>query len=54
MDLRPPMLDDLGLLATLSWFFRRFQTVYSRIQIEQEIEVEEDDVPLPLKSSLSG
>jgi signal transduction histidine kinase len=45
MDLRPPMLDDLGLLATLSWFFRRFQTVYSKIQIEQEIEVEEDDVP---------
>jgi signal transduction histidine kinase len=49
MDLRPSMLDDLGLLATLSWFFRRFQTVYSKIQVEQEIDVEEDDVPRSLR-----
>ena len=49
MDLRPSMLDDLGLLATLSWFFRRFQTIYSKIQVEQEIEVEEDDVPRSLR-----
>jgi signal transduction histidine kinase len=50
MDLRPPMLDDLGLLATLSWFFRRFQTIYSGIQIEQDIGIEEADVPLTLKT----
>ena len=50
MDLRPPMLDDLGLLATLSWFFRRFQTIYSGIQIELEIAIEEGDLPLPLKT----
>ncbi len=50
MDLRPPMLDDLGLLATLSWFCRRFHTIYSQIQIEQEIGVEEKDMPLPLKT----
>jgi PAS domain S-box-containing protein len=49
MDLRPPMLDDLGLLATLSWFCRRFQTIYSKIQVEQKIGIEEGDVPLPLK-----
>ena len=30
MDLRPSMLDDLGILATLSWFCRRYQTIYSR------------------------
>ncbi len=49
MDLRPSILDDLGLLAGLSWFCRRFQTTYSNIQIEREIEVEEGDVPPPLK-----
>jgi signal transduction histidine kinase len=48
-DLRPPMLDDLGLLPTLSWFFRRFQTVYSSIRVEQEIDIEEEEVPNPLK-----
>jgi signal transduction histidine kinase len=49
-DLRPSILDDLGLLATLSWFCRRYQTIYSEIQIEQEICIEEGDVPLPLKT----
>ena len=49
MDLRPSILDDLGLLAGLSWFCRRFQTTYSNIQIERQIEVEEGDVSPPLK-----
>ena len=49
MDLRPPTLDDLGLLPTLSWFFRRFQTIYSTIQIKQGIDIDEGDVPHPLK-----
>ena len=49
MDLRPPMLDDLGLLPTLSWFFRRFQAIYSEIQIEQEIDIEEGEIPKALK-----
>jgi signal transduction histidine kinase len=49
MDLRPSMLDDIGILATLSWFCRRYQTIYSEIRIEQEIEIKEGDVPPPLK-----
>ena len=49
MDLRPSTLDDLGLLPTLSWFCRNFQTVYSTIRVEQEIEIEEGDVPPLLK-----
>jgi len=48
-DLRPSMLDDLGLLPTLSWFCRRFQTIYSGIRIEQEIAIQEDDIPQMLK-----
>ena len=49
MDLRPSILDDLGLLPTLSWFFRRFRSIYSEIRIEQEIEIKEGDVPHSLK-----
>jgi PAS domain S-box-containing protein len=49
MDLRPSMLDDLGLLPTLTWFCRRFQTIYSGIQVEQEIDIREGDVPHLLK-----
>lgn len=50
MDLRPPMLDDLGILATLSWFCRRFQTIFPGIRIEQKIDIKEDEVPDSLKT----
>jgi len=50
MDLRPPTLDDLGILATISWFCREFQRIYSGIRIEQQINIQEDNVPDPLKT----
>ena len=49
-DLRPSILDDLGILATIAWFCREFQNVYSRIRIEKEIAIKETDIPLPLKT----
>ena len=49
MDLRPSMLDDLGLLPALSWFCRRFQTIYSGIWIEQENGIDEAEIPNALK-----
>ncbi|MRR39419.1 hypothetical protein EG829_33190 [bacterium] len=49
MDLRPSILDDLGILATISWFCREFQTVYTGIKVNKTIELEEDDVPENLK-----
>jgi PAS domain S-box-containing protein len=48
-DLRPPLLDDLGIVATLSWFCRRFETIYSEIKVEQAITIQEKEVPEPLK-----
>lgn len=33
LDLRPPMLDDLGLLATLLWYFEHY-TARSGIQVQ--------------------
>ncbi|MBI4496170.1 MAG: PAS domain S-box protein [Deltaproteobacteria bacterium] len=49
MDLRPPMLDDLGLLPTLSWLCRRFRTIYPGIQVGLEMTLEESGIPPPLK-----
>ena len=50
MDLHPSILDDLGIVAALSWFCRRFQTTYSHIRIEQDVGIEENEVPLSLKT----
>jgi len=49
MDLRPSTLDDLGILATLEWFCREYQKIYSHIHIEKEIGLHENKVPTPLK-----
>jgi len=48
-DLRPPILDDLGILATIGWYCREFQEVYSGIRIEKTVEIEENRVPERLK-----
>ena len=48
-DLRPSLLDDLGLLATLSWYCRRYQTIYTGIKVELEQGLEESDIPNVLK-----
>jgi len=49
MDLRPSTLDDLGILATIAWLCREFQSTYSTVEIKREISAEESDVPNPLK-----
>lgn len=50
MALRPSILDDLGIVATLSWFCREFEKVYSGIRIERQIDLREEDVPDSLKT----
>ncbi len=49
MDLRPSILDDLGILTTLDWFCREFQEVYPHIEIIKRVELREDQIPEPLK-----
>ena len=49
MELRPSVLDDLGVLAALSWFVREYQRVYTHIQTELLTELEEQEVPDVLK-----
>jgi signal transduction histidine kinase len=48
-DLRPSLIDDLGIVATIAWFSREFEKLYGGIRIEQAIQLEEKDVPGPLK-----
>jgi PAS domain S-box-containing protein len=50
MDLRPSILDDLGILATISWFCREFQSIYSGIKIEKQIGIKEDEIADSLKT----
>lgn len=52
MDLRPSILDDLGILATLSWFFREFGTVCRDMEVEKDFGIEEESVPVPLKITI--
>jgi PAS domain S-box-containing protein len=49
-DLRPSILDDLGILATITWFCREFQNVYSSIKIIKDVAILESDIPSPLKT----
>ncbi len=49
MALRPSLLDDLGILATINWFCRNFEKTYCHIQIRLKIKIEESEVPDPLK-----
>jgi PAS domain S-box-containing protein len=45
MALRPSILDDLGLLATIGWFARELETMYPALKVERRIEVAEGDIP---------
>jgi PAS domain S-box-containing protein len=49
-DLRPSILDDLGILATINWLCREFQEVYTGIRIKAEIDVQENSIPSSLKT----
>jgi len=45
----PTTLEDIGILATISWFCREFQETYSGIQIEKHIDIQEEEIPYFLK-----
>jgi two-component system, NarL family, sensor kinase len=49
MRLRPPSLDELGLLPTLNSLSDSFERAYPDMHVEKRIELEEDDMPPPLK-----
>jgi signal transduction histidine kinase len=48
-ELRPPFLDNMGVVAALQWFFRQYRTTYPGIHVEVEVGIEEQDIPDPLR-----
>jgi two-component system NarL family sensor kinase len=51
-DLRPSTLDDLGIVPTMTWFFREFEMVCHGKTIEKNFIVNESEVPVPLKPTI--
>lgn len=52
MDLRPAMLDDLGVLPTLAWFCREYQNVYPSVELDLRLELREENIPSCLKTAI--
>lgn len=52
MNLRPSTLDDFGIVSTLKWFIREFQSKNPTISVTQHITVLEDDIPRALKTNI--
>jgi two-component system NarL family sensor kinase len=48
-DLRPKLLDDLGLLPTLEWYCRGVEEAHSGVSVECNLTVAEHQVPDALK-----
>jgi len=44
MNLRPSILDDLGLKATIKWFVREFASHFPAISVNLQIDVAESDL----------
>jgi signal transduction histidine kinase len=51
-DLRPSILDDLGILPALNWFCREYEKTYSQISVQKEMGISEDEVPDSLKTAI--
>jgi len=49
IDLRPPSLDDLGLVPTINALCREFGKLHPGIRVEQQIKGAEALIPAPLK-----
>src|SRR6516164_3869454 len=45
MNLRPPVLDDLGAASAVSWFCREFAQSYPTLQLHEAVSVRDADVP---------
>lgn len=48
-NLRPTIMDDLGLMATIKWYLRQFQRLYEGIRIDFRSEIAEADIPETMK-----
>jgi len=49
-DLRPAILDDLGIVATIGWLCRELERSQTGVRIAVQCDLKEADVPNPLKT----
>lgn len=49
VNLRPPVLDNYGLIATIDWFENRLRSIYGGITFHKEISLDEECVSEALK-----
>ncbi|HEY9198571.1 MAG TPA: sensor histidine kinase [Gammaproteobacteria bacterium] len=52
LALRPAMLDDLGLVATLNWLCREFSSTHPDIALIKDVNIQEQDIPDRLKTTI--
>ena len=52
IDLRPSSLDELGVIPTLRWLCRKFESLYPGLLIEAQCDILEQDIPRALKISI--
>jgi PAS domain S-box-containing protein len=48
-ELWPPVLDDLGILPTLSWYLREFEKNHAGFSTERQVEAAEEEIPQDIK-----
>lgn len=44
-NLRPSVLEDLGIILTLKWFAEEYNKIYTELNVEFKIDVKEIDIP---------
>lgn len=49
MGLRPSILDDLGIIATVQWYCREIQKTCPKTEIRERIDIQEEDIPEDIK-----
>ncbi len=52
MNLRPSILDDLGIVATIGWFCRELEGCYQNIRVVKQVSARETDIPNSLKTTI--
>lgn len=50
--LRPTILDDFGIVATLGWLGREFESTHVNIAVEYEFDIQENEIPEVLKTAI--
>ncbi|MBV8784547.1 MAG: PAS domain-containing protein [Gammaproteobacteria bacterium] len=52
MDLRPPVLDDLGAVSAVRWFCREFARHYPTLALRERIDIDDAEVPERLSTTV--